>query len=271
MNIICHESPLVDSIYPIASKRYLQGKPFSFIGAPAIQEHIILNDGCAEIRFDIGGETFEHDGPILCGKFMRVPKISIRFLDPSKDLTLIRLNSYGLSHLSGRAPSEFVDRVLPLAEGRFPMESDSVDGFIRFVDAVTETVPQEGAYAKTVEIVEHILENFSELPRNGVHALSQRFRLSESTLRRYFKRYLGISLSDFLLTIKRRKMVQALFENEYGPLSVCENGYYDQSHFLNDFRRLYGIPLKQFIRQLRVIQEEDQELMRFLYHCNIAE
>jgi AraC-like DNA-binding protein len=270
MKIICHENPLLDAIYQISSKRYLRGKPFSFSGAPTIHEHIILNDGGAVFHFEVGGRKFEHDGNLICGKFIQVPKIRIRFTDATKDLTVIRLHPFALSKLSETPSSDFVDRVVPLSlEGLHP-HPDSIEALIAAVDTVSQALTEDSAHASIGKIIDYIGTHFSELPRSSVRALSKQFAISESTLRRRFKKYTGISLSDFLITVKRRKMLQALFENNYNSLVVRESGYYDQSHFLNDFRRLYGTTLKHYKSKLQMIQNEDPTLMQFLYRCNIG-
>ncbi len=269
MKIICHESSFIDSAFHIFSKPYHSDQSYTFLGAPSIYEHIILNDGCARFEFHINGCRYESEGDLVCGKFINVPKIKIHFLDTTKDLTIIRLAPFTLSQLSDAPVEHFVDRAMPISVLNLPEESQNFQTLASVVDRIAMSNMEHLPYARIIDVIHHISNHFSELPKSAVHDIAHRFSLSDSTLRRYFKKYTGISLSNYLLTIKRKKMIQSLYNNCYDSLHVQENGYYDQSHFLNDFKRLYGFPLRQYFNRLQQMQNQEPELIRFLYHCNI--
>lgn len=146
---------------------------------------------------------------------------------------------------------------------------EEIESYIYKIDAMMNQESNDRSYAMTREIIRYVNANFLHLPRNTSKAVAEKFGISESSLRRYFKKYLGINLSTYIITVKRKKMIQAIYEDNYDSLSVRENGYYDQSHFLNDFKRLYGVPLKEYFNEMQVMKESSPELMQFLYHCNI--
>jgi AraC family transcriptional activator of mtrCDE len=80
--------------------------------------------------------------------------------------------------------------------------------------------------------------------------LAHSFNLSESRLRHLFKKEMGISPVQYL---KAQRMQQAkeLLEKTY--LSVKEVmlrvGISDQSHFVKDFKKMYGLSPAQYRRQ----------------------
>ncbi|MDD2370207.1 MAG: AraC family transcriptional regulator [Sulfuricurvum sp.] len=270
MNIICHESPFIDSIFNLPLKSYKEEHEFQFIGAPSVHEHIILNDNCAVISFEINGKIHEFNSDLVCGKFTHPPKINVVFKNTSKKLTIIRLKSCGMFKLTDLPVSSIVDTILP----RSSIDIDSVlnqkgEQYIKTFDAIMSEESQKQSYVITQHIIHYINTNFSHLPTNVGCEIAKEFNISESTLRRYFKKYLGINLSTYIMTVKRKKMIQSLYENNYDSMSVRESGYYDQSHFLNDFKRLYGIPLKQYFKDMKILQKQAPEFMKFLYHCNI--
>lgn len=270
MNIVCYESPSIDSVYHVTTQTYTENHYFEFTGAPSINEHIIINDNCALISFEIDGKTYEYDGDLVCGKFTHVPKIKIIFKDTNKKLLIIRVTSCGLFSLTDMPVSSIVNSVLPGSIVNFEMEIENEhDRCIRFVDLDNEKICKDKSYCITHDIIRYVHDNFTHLPTNATKEIAQKFAISESSLRRYFKKYLGINLSTYIMTIKRKKMVKAIFEENYDSLIVRENGYYDQSHFLNDFKRIYGVPLKQYSKELRLMKKREPELMQFLYHCNI--
>lgn len=270
MNIICHENPFVDSIYHVQTQSYKKNFDFHFFGAPSVHEHIILNDDCAAITFELNKKTYTFNGDLVCGKFTHAPKIKIMFKDTSKNLTIIRLKACGLFKLTNLPISSLVNTILPRSTIDVDLIMNQKDeNYIHIVDTLVNEESHNKTYIKTQKIIQYINANFSHLPTNIAEVLAKEFDISESTLRRYFKKYIGINLSTYIMTVKRKKMIQSLYEDNYDSMSVRESGYYDQSHFLNDFKRLYGIPLKQYFRDMKILQKQSPEFMRFLYHCNI--
>jgi AraC-like DNA-binding protein len=270
MNIICHKSPFIDSVFNLPLKSYKEEHQFHFIGAPSVHEHIILNDGCAIISFEINGKIHSFNGDLVCGKFTYPPKINIVFKNTAKKLTIIRLKSCGMFKLTDTPVSSIVDTIIP----RSSIDIDCLlnqksEKYVQMIDHIMTEESQKHSYLKTQKIIQYINANFLHLPTNVADVISKEFDISESTLRRYFKKYLGINLSTYIMTVKRKKMIQSLYENNYDSMSVRESGYYDQSHFLNDFKRLYGMPLKQYFKDMKILQKQAPEFMKFLYHCNI--
>lgn len=270
MNIICHESPFIDSVFNLPLKSYKEEHQFQFIGAPSVHEHIILNDNCAVISFEINGKTHEFNTDLVCGKFTHPPKINIVFKNTSKKLIIIRLKSCSIFKLTDLPVASMVNTVLP----RSNIDMDTVlnhkgEKYVQMIDSIMSEENQKESYIKTQKIIQYINTNFLHLPTNVANVIAKEFDISESTLRRYFKQYLGINLSTYIMTVKRKKMIQSLYENNYDSMSVRESGYYDQSHFLNDFKRIYGIPLKQYFKDMKTLQKQAPEFMKFLYHCNI--
>ncbi|MGZ5209036.1 MAG: helix-turn-helix domain-containing protein [Sulfuricurvum sp.] len=270
MNIVCHDSAYIDSIYHVPVKTYREEHDFHFFGAPSVHEHIILNNDCATLCFNINGKIYEHDGHIVCGKFTHAPKIKIIFKNTDRKLTIIRLTSCGMFKLTDVPMESMVNFV---ASGSIigidTLGTEEIENYICKIDAMMNQESHDKSYDMTREIIRYVNANFLHLPHNTSKAVAEKFGISESSLRRYFKKYLGINLSTYIITVKRKKMIQTIYEDNYDSLSVRENGYYDQSHFLNDFKRLYGVPLKEYFSEMQIMKERSPELMRFLYHCNI--
>lgn len=271
MYIVCHENPYIDSIFHIPVNTYNEAESFHFIGAPSVHEHIILNDKCADISFCVDGKTFESDGHIVCGKFTHAPQIKIIFKNTDKNITIIRLTSYGMSRLTDMPMPSLINHVVTDSSSiDFELPTyEEIDNYVDWVDSLMYKQSDQKSYNLTQEIIRYVNANFSHLPTNSTKMIAERFGLSESSIRRYFKQYLGINLSTYIITVKRKKMVQAIYEGSYDTLSIQENGYYDQSHFLNDFKRLYGVPLKQYLNEIQAMKQQAPEVMKFLYYCNI--
>ncbi len=269
MNIILHESPFIDSIYYIPVEMYVIEQDFNFRGTPTIQEHIILNQECALITFELNSEVFMTDGNVVCGKFTHPPKIKITFKNTSKKLTVIRLNPYGMFKLTDIPISTLVNSITSGSKISIDLSEDvHRDHSIKWVETMMDKEWESKPYKTTQEIIHYIDANFTDLPSNASEFIAKKFAISQSTLLRYFKKYIGINVSTYLVTLRRKKMIHSMGHGRYDLSSVQDNGYYDQSHFLNDFKRLYGMTLKDYFREMRLMRKRSPDMMQFLHDYN---
>jgi AraC-like DNA-binding protein len=268
MNIILHESPFIDSIYYVPVEMYTIEKDFHFRAPPSVHEHIILNQNCAVITFAINGQVFEYSSNVVCGKFTHPPKINVLFKNHCKKLTVIRINACGMFKLTDIPMESLVNSITAGSTISIDLSDDKKnDESIAWIEAMIEKEVYKKSYEITRNIIHYIDENFSDLPSTITKEIACRFGLSESTLLRYFKKYIGMNLSTYVLTLRRKKMIQSLCNEKYGALSVQEHGYYDQSHFLNDFKRLYGMTLKEYFQEMKRLKHRSHEFTHFLHEC----
>jgi AraC-like DNA-binding protein len=270
MNIIWHESPFIDSIFHVPVEMYHIEQDFFFRGSPSVHEHIILNQNCAVITFHLNNKIFEFDSNVVCGKFIHPPKIKIIFKDTKRKLTVIRLNSYGMFKLTNMPISSMVNNITRGSKISIDLSDNvEIDHSLRWIEAMMSKDVYHNSYHITCEIVHYIDTNFEYLPSNITKVVALKFGLSESTLRRYFKKYIGVNPSTYFVTLRRKKMILSMCNDKYDSQSVRENGYYDQSHFLNDFKRLYGVPLKQYFNEMKAMKNKAPDFMKFMYHCDL--
>ena len=268
MNIIVHESPFIDSIFHIPADMYRIERDYSFRGAPSLHEHIILNQDCAEIHLTIDDRQFMFNNNVVCGKFTHPPKINIVFKDTCKTLTVIRLSSYGMYKLTDIPIASMVNKIAPGSTMSIDLSDDAPnDRSVAWIEAMTDRPFDTKAYRITREIIHYVDANVADLPSNITEAIAERFAISPSTLLRYFKKYIGISPSTYVLTLRRKKMIHSICNEKYGALSAQECGYYDQSHFINDFKRLFGISLREYIDEMRQMKKRAPEMTRILHNC----
>lgn len=270
MNIIWHESPFIDSIFHVPVEMYEIENDFYFRGSPSVYEHIILNQNCAVITFHLNNQILVFDSNVVCGKFTHPPKIEIFFKDTKQKLTVIRLNSYGMYKLTNKPISSLVNNITPASKISIDLSDDmNIEHAIHWIESMVRDEINPDAYNITREIIQYIDANFVYLPSNITKVIAKKFALSESTIRRYFKKYVGITLSTYFVTLRRKKMIESICNNRYDTHSIRENVYYDQSHFLNDFKRLYGIPLKQYFKEIEKMKKKAPDFMKFMYQCDL--
>jgi methylphosphotriester-DNA--protein-cysteine methyltransferase len=84
------------------------------------------------------------------------------------------------------------------------------------------------------------IENSTVVP--SVSQLTREFGISDRKLRRIFEEAVGISPKAFSRTVRLRRLVALMRQQRRvnWPSAAIEAGYYDQSHMINEFRRMTG-------------------------------
>jgi AraC-like DNA-binding protein len=268
MNIIVHESPYIDSIVHIPADAYRIECDYAFRGSPSVQEHIILNHECALLNFTIHGQEYVFDTHIVCGKFVHPPKISIVFKESEKNLTVIRLSSYGMYKLTDIPIASMVDTITPGSTLSIDLTDDiEEESVLEWIETMSTRPNDSPSYRITRDIIHYVDAHDTDLPADITRSLAEHFAISPSTLLRYFKKYIGITPSTYVLTLRRKKMIRSICNRQHGAMSALESGYYDQSHFLNDFRRLYGISLREYFAEMQKMKKIAPEFTHYLHNC----
>lgn len=81
----------------------------------------------------------------------------------------------------------------------------------------------------------------------SIQKLAESYGLSVRQLQRKFKDYFGISPKKFLNIIRFKSLYKASILKEKKTVDFLEYGYYDQMHFIKDFRKHLGITPSQSI------------------------
>ena len=84
-----------------------------------------------------------------------------------------------------------------------------------------------------------------------IAAFCQKNNIGVRTLERSFNKYVGLSASTYGALSRFHRSMNQLLYSDYSRLSdlAYDNGYFDQMHFIKDFRRFAGDTPKSFINQ----------------------
>jgi AraC-like DNA-binding protein len=87
---------------------------------------------------------------------------------------------------------------------------------------------------------------------NRIDDLTRYIGLSQSALERRFRRIVGVSPKKFASLVRLRHAVRLQAAGVDLTTVAHTAGYFDQSHFIKDFRRATGSPPEAFFRQTAV-------------------
>lgn len=155
------------------------------------------------------------------------------------------------------------------------MNSDNFfDIFTTKDSTILEQIFEENEYAKKAEKLEDILLNnlHFEIPlklQEALHLISigcnnvtveilaKKLEMSTSSLFRLFKNNLGQNPKSYLKTIRFRNTLSEIIKNQNTLTSIAHfNQYFDQSHFINDFKCFSGYSPNQLLDKISIEQND---------------
>jgi AraC-like DNA-binding protein len=217
--------------------------------APVLQK--IIPDGFPELIFHFGdpyriqlADTWEQQANnLLAGQITK-----FFFLENSgtSDILGIKLNPAAVTQLFDINMSALCDRVVPLDEVGHP-----------WLLNVHRIIREAGDHEMRIQLFNQQLINFQSIKNNpleraieaiqqsrgaiSVSALCQQCGFSERQAERYFKRYIGLPPKFFARVIRFSHIFQVAREKKLSWSEVgLESGFYDQAHFIKDFKAFSG-------------------------------
>lgn len=109
---------------------------------------------------------------------------------------------------------------------------------------------QDSNIQKINEIIEMVMDESSIIK---VDNLIGRFDLSKRTLQRLFKKYVGVSPKWIIQRYRLHEAAEKLAtgETKNWPQLALDLGYYDQSHFIRDFKAVVGKSPAEYMEALK--------------------
>lgn len=104
-----------------------------------------------------------------------------------------------------------------------------------------------------VELINQIIDGINaDKSLITVDQLTDRFDIRKRTLQRMFKRYVGVSPKWVIKRYRLHEVAGELAENEQAEWAELAQdlGYFDQSHFINDFKSIVGEPPAEYANRI---------------------
>lgn len=158
------------------------------------------------------------------------------------DLTEIKNQSLSLFELFSR---EKILSLLADCEEESALGGDGKKAWARFWDSLPDSDVKE---LFLPEALRTIREKEGEI---SVRSLSEELGISQSTLERGFKRRIGLNPKEYANLVRFRKIFDRKEEAENLTDLAYRSGYYDQAHFIREFRKMAGVSPKEWFSKER--------------------
>jgi AraC-like DNA-binding protein len=218
------------------------------------QQQKIIPDGFIEIifhyrspyRINLGGRWEQQSLSLLAGQIR-----NHFFLENTGTSGIIgvKLKPTALTHLFGLSMYQFTDRVVdilsvPALQSLWRQEQLSVaqdhEKRIVLLDDLFKEIISEKKYAPTIaeQAIDLIFANHGMMP---VSDITHKIGIGERQLENLFKKYVGLSPKFFMRIIRFNYIFKLVQENNQSWSGLAyEASYFDQSHFIRNFRDFTG-------------------------------
>ncbi len=212
----------------------------------------VVADGCIDIFFQLDNPS-ENFIMGFCKKYTEFPLensfhyVGIRFL-PTMFPALFKINAKELSNRFERLElvlnetSKFITDSFSIADDFAKIKFKLDTYFITIIENVNAALDNRFQNAMNI-----ILKNFGVVNVQSDLDIG----LSQRQLRRYFEFYIGDTAKTFSQVVRFQNILNAKPSTQSLRRSKIffELGYYDQAHFIKEFKNFYGVtPSKAFGR-----------------------
>ncbi len=213
----------------------------------------------AGLQLEVAGEQ-RHAVPMM-GLIGQLTRRTFLFLPPNNRITFIKLYPW-TPHLLFRAPSDILVNNVTDLEG-LPQQSyyRDLSHSLRSVEELKSVIPQLNLFflrqlalvqpdAPFIQFAVHqIFRTNGTLP---IDTLRKKIHASRRYVEKAFKKHVGMTPKQYARLIRVKKASLLLLEDDFcGNINqvAASLGYYDQSHFLKDFKQVAGRTPTSFLQQ----------------------
>lgn len=146
---------------------------------------------------------------------------------------------------------EEVDELLSFSLMRAMEITNSIDDMISMVNMILlKAIEKNNKQHSVIDCSLHIIKATSG--RITIKELSSKQYISERHLNRLFNEYIGLNAKMFSRLVRVNHSISILKNfNNKNCLNIAENlGYFDQAHFIHDFKEICGVSPKSFVKNM---------------------
>jgi AraC-like DNA-binding protein len=216
----------------------------------------IVSDGCAELIFNVGddvGQRTESGAFVIQPRAMLVgPTAKPIFVRPGRAIAIVgvRLQPWATSAVTRADATELRDRVMALDDVSPVMRRvgastlEHLAGDIRDIDALGHGIAKLARWERGVRALAPVVSAIRDADvMPSVRQLAARFGRSVRSVQRGFRHDIGVEPRTLLrlARVQRALRLAAMCPDQPWVRLAASAGYYDQPHFVREFRDLVGM------------------------------
>lgn len=212
------------------------------------KSHRIVPDGCIDIIIDFTSASLTK-GAFIAGLMTEYKVIN---LSEKQSSFGIRFYLDAIHHFSPYPSSEFIGNHVLLEDiwgheailfMEKVMASNDISEIIAKVEAKLISILRKNDNETDNLLHTGILYMFAHQGMISIRSLSEQLSYSERHIRRTFQKEYGVSPKELLNIIRFQNLLREIHHHPKSNLTdiAIKYGYYDQSHFIKNFKQLYGI------------------------------
>lgn len=231
---------------------------------PYNQKQKIIPDGCIEMTFNLGdkikryiseNEYILHPNAMVMGQ-----RTKSYYILPVGNVDTIAICFYphGFANVVNTPLEKLVDKEVPIAELFGQMTASTLEQQIILATDTQQRIEIIEAFllkrlndkATISNIVKLAVDTL--LKTNGsttINVISEANAAKRRQIERHFKKQVGISPKQLSKVIRLQATLQMMLSQKPSTLTeiAYDNEYFDQNHFIKDFKEFVGITPKEFL------------------------
>ena len=232
-------------------------------GSPEIlQKQTIIPDACMEMIFHYGDlyrEYTENGNSIIQPRCFVIGQLTKPLeIEPTGETSIfsVRFQPGGFFPFFTVPIKELEDKAVSL-EKLFGKDGKEIGEKILNALSTSERIKLIEAFLlrrlMTAENIDRLVSSLVEMifTTNGqlsINEVSKQTNINRRQLERKFSKAIGLSPKQLSKTIRLQAALKMLLDQKFTDLTSlsCENEFYDQSHFIKDFKEFTGFSPKEF-------------------------
>jgi AraC-like DNA-binding protein len=231
------------------------------IGESLIEDKLVLPNGCFNLAI-VSGNSIEvrtsknkyimNEGFYFCSQMTNKVLVNIQ---PKTKVTIIQLHAWTLSFFPNYELNNFIDSIVKIDSTDLPFvtESDSdlnndISTLLNRINIYFEELNSVQSNKNTIEKICEIIKLHNE--EISVSEIGESLNVSQRMLQIKFKSATGLTIKKYIQILKFRKSVDQMVNSGLDKLKLTDvalyNQYFDQSHFIKQFKDVTKTTPKMF-------------------------
>jgi AraC-like DNA-binding protein len=237
------------------------------IGESLIENKLVLPNGCFNLAIVSGNAIEVHtskqkyemnEGFYFCSQMTNKVLVNIQ---PKTKVTIIQLHAWTLSVFPKYDLNNFTDSIIKIDSTELPFKINLINDIsvlLKTINSYFEELNSANSTKNTIEKICEIIKLHHE--EISVLEIGESLNVSQRMLQIKFKSATGLTIKKYIQILKFRKSVDQMVNSGLEKLKLTDvalyNQYFDQSHFIKQFKDVTKTTPKTFNSDLYFLSKK---------------